>query len=77
MLMLSRKPGERIEIGDDIIVVISRVAGNRVKIGIEAPRNVRIIRPEINAADGPATATDCFTEPHLMAIGEPSSRYSR
>jgi carbon storage regulator len=55
MLVLSRKIGERLVIGDNITVVVSRVAGNRVTLGIEAPSEVRIIRGELKAAgaDGP------------------------
>lgn len=51
MLVLSRKVGEHLVIGDNIRVVIHRVAGNRVTIGIEAPNDVRIIRGELQAHD--------------------------
>lgn len=47
MLVLSRREGERIVIGDDITLVISRVSGNRVTIGIEAPRDVKVVRGEL------------------------------
>ncbi|MEX2174521.1 MAG: carbon storage regulator [Pirellulaceae bacterium] len=47
MLVLSRKVGEKLIIGDNITVVINRVAGNRVTIGIEAPDDVRVIRGEL------------------------------
>ena len=47
MLVLSRKIGEKLVIGENISVVISRVAGNRVTLGIEAPANVRIVRGEL------------------------------
>jgi len=47
MLVLSRKVGERLVIGGNITVVVSRVAGNRVTIGIEAPDDVRIVRGEL------------------------------
>ena len=47
MLVLSRKLGEKLVIGDNITVVISRVAGNRVTLGIEAPADVRIVRGEL------------------------------
>ena len=49
MLVLSRKIGEKLVIGDNITVVVSRVAGNRVMLGIEAPQEVRIIRGELKA----------------------------
>jgi len=48
MLVLSRKIGEKLVIGDNITVVVSRVAGNRVTLGIEAPTDVRIIRGELH-----------------------------
>jgi carbon storage regulator len=47
MLVLSRKVGEKLVIGDNITVVVSRVAGNRVTLGIEAPDHVRIVRGEL------------------------------
>lgn len=47
MLVLSRKAGERIHVGEDITVEVRRVAGNRVTLAIEAPRNVRILRGEL------------------------------
>jgi len=52
MLNLSRKVGERIVIGNNITVVISRVAGNRVTVGIEAPDDVRIVRGELKEEEG-------------------------
>ena len=53
MLVLSRKIGEKLIIGDNITVVVSRVAGNRVMLGIEAPHDVRIIRGELKALSEP------------------------
>ncbi len=47
MLVLTRKVGESICIGDDITLVVTKSAGNRVTLGIEAPRDVRIIRGEL------------------------------
>lgn len=49
MLVLSRKVGEKIVIGDNITLVISRIAGNRVSVGIEAPDDVHIMRGELEA----------------------------
>jgi carbon storage regulator len=48
MLVLSRKIGEKLVIGDNITVVVSRLAGNRVTLGIEAPPEVRIVRGELH-----------------------------
>ncbi len=49
MLVLSRKIGERIHIGNNIIVTVTKVSGNRVTIGIDAPQEVGILRGELNA----------------------------
>jgi carbon storage regulator CsrA len=47
MLVLTRKLQERICIGNDITVTVLRVKGQQVRIGIEAPRDVRVIRGEL------------------------------
>jgi len=59
MLVLSRRVGERIQIGDNITLVVSRVIGNRVTIGIEAPSDVRIVRSElVPRREGDAATND-------------------
>lgn len=57
MLILSRKINERIHIGENIVVVITAIGPHRVKVGIEAPPEIPIIReeiipPEPNTQDG-------------------------
>ena len=47
MLVLSRKIGERVCIDSDISFVVVEVTGNRVRIGIDAPEHIRIIREEL------------------------------
>ena len=47
MLVLSRKVGQRILIGDDIAVTVVRVAHGTVRIGVEAPNGLTIVREEI------------------------------
>jgi carbon storage regulator len=47
MLVLARKVGEKILIGDDISVTVVRVAPGMVRIGIEAPNEMSIVREEI------------------------------
>jgi len=47
MLILTRKPGETIMIGDDIKVTILGVASKQIRIGIEAPKDVPVHREEI------------------------------
>lgn len=47
MLVLSRKIGEKLVIDGNITVVVQKVSGNRVTLGIEAPDSVRIVRGEL------------------------------
>lgn len=65
MLILTRKSGEEITIGDDIVIKFLEIKGTQVKVGIEAPRNVTIHRQEVyervrqeNMAAASMTATD-------------------
>jgi carbon storage regulator len=56
MLVLSRKPGERIHIGSDITVTLVEMVGNRAKLGIEAPEHVAIAREELRNDSGGGVA---------------------
>lgn len=47
MLVLSRKVSERILIGDDIAITIVRIGPNAVRIGIEAPKELNVVREEL------------------------------
>lgn len=47
MLVLSRKVGEIVWIGDDIEIVITEIKGDYVKVGVRAPRTIDIIRGEL------------------------------
>ena len=47
MLILTRKLGERITIGDNIVITLLEIAGSQVKLGIEAPKGISIHRQEI------------------------------
>lgn len=61
MLVLTRKPGQNIMIGDGIEVQVLSVAGGRVRIGITAPQDVGIFRNEVYeriARDGAAAIAD-------------------
>jgi len=78
MLVLSRKIGQRIVIGDNITIVVNRVAGNRVTLGIEAPEDVHIMRGElehhqrefrdVDDADAPATIPFSIVDPLDAAL---------
>lgn len=59
MLVLSRRETERVRLGDSIVITVVRVAGDKVKLGIEAPTDMRVLRDELspherNAGDSPA-----------------------
>ena len=47
MLILSRKVDEKIKIGDNITITLIEVRGDQVKIGVEAPKNVKVFRQEV------------------------------
>lgn len=47
MLKLTRRPGERVVIGEDIFVTVLEVSGQTVRLGIEAPEGLSIYREEI------------------------------
>ena len=51
MLVLSRKIGESIQIAGDIRVTVTEVRGGRVRLSIEAPSSVRVLRKEISGAN--------------------------
>lgn len=50
MLVLSRRESQRIQLGDSIIVTVVRVSGDRVRLGIEAPSEIRVLRGELEPA---------------------------
>ena len=47
MLIITRKPGEKIMLGDDVVVHVMEIVGNSVRIGIQAPRSLPVYREEI------------------------------
>lgn len=47
MLALTRKPGERIMIGDQIVITVVEIKGENIKLAIEAPKDIKIYRGEI------------------------------
>jgi carbon storage regulator len=58
MLVLSRRENERIKLGDSIVITVIRLSGDKVRLGIDAPANVLVLREELApiSADG-ATPT--------------------
>lgn len=83
MLVLTRRAGESIVIGDDVRVVVLDVRGETVRLGIEAPRSVQVHRAEIyaevQAANAAALARGGDLGPltgHLAALALPGARRS-
>ncbi len=66
MLVLTRKVGERILVGDEIAITVVRVTGGGVRIGIEAPNEMPVVREELTlkqtgeAPTDPSLARDVF-----------------
>ncbi len=58
MLVLTRKLQEKIQIGNEITLTIVRIQGNTVRVGIEAPQNVRVVRGELHTSEGSSEAAD-------------------
>lgn len=71
MLVLTRKVGEGIKIDENIFVRIIQVKGKQVRIGIEAPRETRIQREELNSTDGVSSGPDKQTTNQTQTV-EPS-----
>ncbi|SFN42308.1 carbon storage regulator CsrA [Mycetocola miduiensis] len=71
MLVLTRKPGERILIGDDIVVTFLESRGDSIRIGIDAPSGVKIQRDEIvqavTEANRAAVEVDSSAEDRIKA----------
>jgi carbon storage regulator len=76
MLVLSRRVGERLVIGDDIVITVIDVRSDGVRIGIEAPRHVRINRAEVleavKQANVEAAAADDDAVEALRALRPPT-----
>lgn len=58
-LVLSRKRGERVKLGDNITVAVGKITGNRVRLEFYAPRDLRIVRGELVPDDSRQREPDC------------------
>jgi carbon storage regulator len=63
MLVLTRKPGEKILLGDDIVITVLDSRGDSVRIGIDAPRGVKIQRDEVVRAVSEANVAAANVSP--------------
>ena len=66
MLVLSRKIGEKIVIGSDVTITVVAVQGNKVRIGIDAPEHITILRGELTS-DRPAQTVWAEVETEELA----------
>jgi carbon storage regulator len=55
MLVLSRKESQRIRLGDSIVITIVKISGDKVRVGIDAPTNVLVLRDELETRHPVAT----------------------
>ncbi len=69
MLVLSRKPGQMLQIGDNVTLTVLEVHGNTVRVGIEAPREVRILRGELDAWHTSPARVTRRRQSELTAVG--------
>ena len=71
MLIITRRPGERIMLGDDTTIHIMEIVGNSVRVGVQAPKSVPVYREEIWTAvkeeNKAAAAADATTLPRPAA----------
>jgi len=69
MLVLSRRQSERIKLGDSIVVTVVRVTRDRVRLGIEAPADMLVLRGELEPQEAPHPALT--EEPAATAPNSP------
>jgi carbon storage regulator CsrA len=67
MLVLSRKAGQKLQIGDNVTITILEVHGNTVRVGIEAPREIRVLRGELDSWQEPPQKVTLHRRP-AMAV---------
>lgn len=70
MLVLSRKCGEKIQIGDQISISIVKIDGGKVRIGIEAPPDVQILREELLSGHQPAGPVRAQPDRRILIIDD-------
>jgi carbon storage regulator len=74
MLIVTRRSGEKIMLGDDIVVHIMEIVGNSVRVGIQAPRSVPVYREEIwNAVRDENRAAVDAAPAELPDVSEPEA----
>lgn len=70
MLVLTRKQQQQIQIGEGVTITILKVKGNTVRIGIEAPNDVKIVRAELEPEEEPAPAEEVEPQSTVARIDQ-------
>lgn len=70
MLVLTRKPAETIRIGDDIVIKVIKTGAGTVKIGIEAPAHIRVMRGELSEAQSPVPVIPASFPPAMRVVSD-------
>jgi carbon storage regulator len=74
MLVLSRKESQRIRLGDSIVVTIVKISGDKVRVGIEAPSDVLVLRDELEVRTVAASAAPVSDAPSVkVSVADPAA----
>jgi carbon storage regulator len=68
MLVLSRKESQRIRLGDSIVITIVKVSGDKVRVGIDAPSNVLVLRDELETREPAAPGAESASAAEPVAL---------
>jgi carbon storage regulator len=73
MLVLSRRVGETVFIGDGIVVTVIEVQGNRIKLAVSAPKNIPVLRGELQKAARPPNENEGTTAREVLELPAPET----
>jgi carbon storage regulator len=72
MLVLSRKESQRIRLGDSIVITIVKISGDKVRVGIDAPSDVLVLRDELEVREQPRSVNGVEVSFDAKPTGEPA-----
>ena len=74
MLIITRRPGEKLMVGDDVVIEVIEVSGSSVRIGIAAPKSIPVYREEIYTAVKEENAAAAAADAAQLPDDLPSSK---
>jgi carbon storage regulator len=77
MLIITRRPGEKIMLGDDVVIEVIEASGSSVRIGIDAPKSIPVYREEIWAAVKEENAAAAASDVEALPDQIPARSQSR